>query len=481
MRRSQAIKRILVLWMPVIGYVLQTAAYAWLWFHVYYPIVSTPTISVDGYTLGGGLKLYQKGHLLVLAIYFVLLIFASRTFGGTKVGYLKFTDAFLSQIFELVMADAISYAQISLMNNWLVPMRPMLIFLLFQIALAGGWTVLSDLLYRKVFPPRDLLIIYDEKFPPDDIIAKFGSRQDMFSVKKTLNLQDEAGEIDLDRLYNECRSGGYGAVVLWDIPTAVRNKLLKFCYSESIRVYMMPKIPDVLIQGSSQMHLFDTPIYVVRDYAMKTEQRILKRTIDVVCALILTVIASPVMLVTAICIHAYDKGPVLYKQIRCTQYGREFEIMKFRSMRENAEKDGKAVLAKQNDDRITPVGHFIRKVRIDELPQLFNILKGDMSFIGPRPERPEIIAQYMEEMPEFAYRMKVKAGLAGYAQVYGKYNTTPYDKLKLDLTYIQNYSVRLDLKLMLLTLKILLKPESTEGVSENQTTAAKPHPERTDE
>ena len=147
--------------------------------------------------------------------------------------------------------------------------------------------------------------------------------------------------------------------------------------------------------------------------------------------------------------------------------------MKFRSMRVDAEKDGVARLAAKNDSRITPVGKFIRTVRIDELPQLFNILKGEMSFIGPRPERPEIIAQYVEEMPEFVFRMKVKAGLAGYAQVYGKYNTTPYDKLKLDLAYIENYTVWLDLKLMLLTLKILFQPESTEGVDGTQVTALK--------
>ena len=151
----------------------------------------------------------------------------------------------------------------------------------------------------------------------------------------------------------------------------------------------------------------------------------------------------------------------------------EFKIVKFRSMRTDAEKDGVARLASKNDDRITPIGKFIRKVRIDELPQLFNILKGEMSFIGPRPERPEIIRQYQEDMPEFTFRTKVKAGLAGYAQVYGKYNTTPYDKLKLDLFYIENYSVWLDIKLMLLTLKILFQPDSTEGVEENQVTAIK--------
>lgn len=236
---------------------------------------------------------------------------------------------------------------------------------------------------------------------------------------------------------------------------------------------MMPKISDVLVKGATQLHLFDTPIYLTREYALKIEERIAKRVIDLVCSILLLLIASPFMLITAIAIKLYDGGPVFYKQVRCTIGQREFEIMKFRSMRVDAEKDGVARLASKNDSRITPVGKFIRAVRIDELPQLLNILKGDMSFIGPRPERPEIIAQYMEEMPEFVFRMKVKAGLAGYAQVYGKYNTTPYDKLKLDLTYIEQYSVWLDLKLMLLTLKILIKPESTEGVDSSQTTAIK--------
>ena len=185
------------------------------------------------------------------------------------------------------------------------------------------------------------------------------------------------------------------------------------------------------------------------------------------------IVTSPIQLVTAILIKAYDGGPILYRQVRCTIGGKEFEILKFRSMRQDAEKDGVARLASKDDNRITPIGKFIRKVRIDELPQLFNILKGEMSFIGPRPERTQIIAKYIEEMPEFTLRMKVKAGLAGYAQVYGKYNTTPYDKLKLDLSYIENYSLWLDLKLMMLTLKILFKPESTEGVDENQTTAMK--------
>ena len=187
----------------------------------------------------------------------------------------------------------------------------------------------------------------------------------------------------------------------------------------------------------------------------------------------MTIIASPVMLLTAIAIKLYDRGPVFYKQIRYTKYEREFEIYKFRSMIVNAEGDGVAKLAKENDERITPVGKIIRATRVDELPQLFNIIKGDMSFVGPRPERPEIMKQYCEEMPEFPFRTRVKAGLTGYAQVYGKYNTTPYDKLKLDLFYIENYSLWTDIKLILMTVKTVLKKEATEGVADDQTTAEK--------
>ena len=177
------------------------------------------------------------------------------------------------------------------------------------------------------------------------------------------------------------------------------------------------------------------------------------------------------MLVAGIAIRCYDGGPAFYRQVRCTKDKREFEIIKFRSMVVDSEKDGKARLAAENDDRITPIGKFIRATRIDELPQFFNILKGDMSFVGPRPERPEIIAEYEQEIPEFAYRTRVKAGLTGYAQVYGKYNTTNLDKLKLDLIYVERGSILLDLKLILLTIKVVFIKDSTEGLEEGETTA----------
>lgn len=188
--------------------------------------------------------------------------------------------------------------------------------------------------------------------------------------------------------------------------------------------------------------------------------------------MIAIIILSPIMIVVALLIKATDKGPVLYKQCRLTKNGKQFMVLKFRSMRVDAEKDGVARLSSgDKDDRITPIGKLIRKVRFDELPQLFNILFGDMSIVGPRPERPEIAAQYEKELPEFNLRLQAKAGLTGYAQVYGKYNTTPYDKLQMDLMYIASPSIIEDIKIMFATVKILFMPESTEGIAEGATTA----------
>ncbi|MBO5056390.1 MAG: sugar transferase [Lachnospiraceae bacterium] len=457
MRKFESVKRIIVLWLSYLGLLFQTAVYAYIWLEYYYPAISRFTAR---------LKFEKNGHLGMFAIYIVLLFFFTSTYGGLKIGYLKPLDLFFSQMFALLFVNVLTYFQLSLMNNWWLDPKYFLLATIVQMVIAIVWSYICNICYRKVFPPRKLLLVYGER-SIEDIMRKFASRKDKYVITGCINIRD-----GLENIEKEI-SGKYEAVVLWDIPTEERNKLLKYCYSRSIRVYMMPKIPDVLIKGSDQLHLFDTPILLTREYALTVEQRIAKRLIDIVCALILTIVTSPVMLITAVCIKCYDGGPVLYKQVRCTIGGREFKIMKFRSMKVDAEKDGVARLAAKNDSRITPVGKFIRAVRIDELPQLFNILMGDMSFIGPRPERPEIIKQYVEDMPEFVFRMKVKAGLAGYAQVYGKYNTTPYDKLKLDLSYIENYSVWLDIKLMLLTLKILIKAESTEGVDSTQVTAMK--------
>lgn len=456
MGRIESAKRILILQMSLIGLLFQTALYVYVWQNVYNGIMQDSMWR----------SFYRRGFWLLAAVYFVILLFFTATYGGLKIGYLKPMDVFFSQVIALVCTDVVSYFQICLLSLKMVTVYPLLLMIVAQIALAGVWTFISHRLYKQFFPPKNLLFISGER-PIEDILRKFETRKDKYNIVRCLYESEGRESLEKEIL------NGYDGVVLWDIDAALRNKLMKFCYSKSIRIYMMPKIPDIMAQGSELLHLFDSPILLIREYSMTVEQRVFKRMIDIVCSIILIVITSPIMFVTAVAIKIYDKGPILYKQVRCTRDMKEFKILKFRSMRTDAEKDGVARLAQKNDSRITPIGRFIRKVRIDELPQLFNILKGDMSFIGPRPERPEIIKQYQKEMPEFTFRTKVKAGLAGYAQVYGKYNTTPYDKLKLDLFYIENYSIWLDLKLMLLTLKILFQPDSTEGVEENQTTAAK--------
>ena len=461
MRKLETSKRIILLALSGVCLALETLVFVYYWKTNFSPSITAST----------GVPYYWRADALQIAFYVVMLFFFSHMYGGMRIGYLKNAEVIFSQAFASLAADVLLYGQLSIMAKQFFVPTCFIYQIVWQLVIILIWNNIAYWIYKSIFPPRKMLLIHGDR-PIENIVTKFEGRKDKYNIVRYVHVEQ-----GLESLYEEITDGydrkEFNAVVIWDIPTQERNNLMKFCYAKSIRVYMMPKITDVIVRGTEELHLFDTPILLTREYSLTVEQRFVKRTIDLVFALLLFVITSPIMLLTAIAIKVYDSGPVLYKQVRCTQNQRQFHILKFRSMRVDAEKDGVARLAQKHDDRITPIGRFIRKVRIDELPQLINIIKGDMSFIGPRPERPEIIAQYMEVMPEFAFRMKVKAGLAGYAQVYGKYNTTPYDKLKLDLTYIEHYSTWLDLQLMLLTLKVLFWPDSTEGVESEQITALK--------
>lgn len=297
------------------------------------------------------------------------------------------------------------------------------------------------------------------------LLQKMQSRKDKYDIQEYIHIS-EGEDVIKEKIL------AYEAVIICDVPAHIRNVILKYCFKNSIRVYITPKLSDIIVLGSDSIHLFDSPLLLSRNRGLAWEQRISKRALDLILSLIMLILTSPFMIIIAILIKAYDKGPVFYKQERLTLNGNKFMIYKFRSMRMDSEKSG-ARLAMKNDDRVTPVGKILRNIHFDELPQIFNILKGDMSLVGPRPERPEIAAEYEKSIPEFCFRLKVKAGLTGYAQVYGKYNTTPYDKLKLDLLYVENYSLWLDFKLLLMTFKILFQKENTEGVEKWQTTAVK--------
>lgn len=339
---------------------------------------------------------------------------------------------------------------------------PLFYMFLIQIVASIIWAIICTRVYIATYPPKKVLLIYGDR-PISGLICKLKSRTDRFIISDSIH-------IDQGLDFIKAKIPSYEGVVICDLPSHDRNVLLKYCYDKSIRTYTSPKISDILIRSAENQHMFDTPLLLSRNSGLTLEQRLGKRVLDIALSLAALIIFSPIFVLTALAIKLQDGGPIFFFQKRVTINGKEFFICKFRSMIVDAEQDGKSLPAIDNDPRITEIGRFLRATRIDELPQLFNILKGDMSIVGPRPERTEHIEAYCSEIPEFSYRLKVRGGLTGYAQVYGKYNTTAYDKLKLDLMYIQNYSIKLDIEIILKTIQVLFEKESTDGFSIEQRT-----------
>ena len=403
---------------------------------------------------------YYKGFWMMGAFYALFFVIFSYILGGMKIGYLKSSSLMLSQTLALLAANISIYLETVLLSARFVNVVPMVELTAIDIVVAFIWTFCVNRIFRKLFPARHILLLYEE-YDPSSLLRKVNSRKDRYLIKKSMNVE-EGWETVTKEMHN------YDAVFLCDIHSPLRNRLVKYCYANGIRSYITPKISDIIIRSSENIHMFDTPLLLSRNNGLSFEQKLVKRFMDIVISLVMLIITSPFMLITAVAIKLYDGGPVFFRQKRCTINGKEFYIHKFRSMIVDAEKEGEVIPATDDDERITPVGKVIRKTRLDELPQFIDILKGDMSVVGPRPERVEHVEQYTEEIPEFAYRLKVKGGLTGYAQIYGKYNTTAYDKLKLDLMYIQNYSILLDLKLIIMTVKIVFIKESTEGFEDTK-------------
>ena len=456
MNKTQFKKRAYLFFASIIVLAIETAIMTYIWYWHY------NTELPKAY--------YFWGHVFIAAVYFGILLISSALYGGLKIGSFRMLELTLSQGFATFVTNVIFYAIICLLAYHFPSIIPLFIGMLIQCVCVGVWIILATYGYRALFPPTDVLLVYGGS-NQDVIIERFKTRRHQFKITKSMSVDE-----DVEAICSEVSR--HEAVMLWDIPNKVRNTVFKSCYENNVDIYVSPKIMDIVLKGSQNLHFFDTPLLYTKCDPVEMEQVFIKRVFDVILSLILIVVLSPFMLITAALVKGYDGGSVFYKQTRCTRGNKEFKIIKFRSMIENAEGDGKARLAAKDDDRITPIGKVIRRLRIDELPQLFNVLKGEMSFVGPRPERPEIIEKYVKIMPEFSYRTKVKAGITGYAQVYGKYNTRPYDKLKLDLFYIENFSVWLDLKLIVLTVKTLFPFGSTEGVEQGNLT---PIEEDTDE
>lgn len=427
--------------------ILFTMHFAYNWNHYYNDMLREP--------------FHGKGNTLMVFTMFLLVFISLKMWGGFKLGYIKLVNLVLSQFFALITIGIGEYLIIVLTTGSVQHLGKIALYIALSLLIDFVFCIIYDLvgirIYLLIFPPMKILQINGDY--ENHLRMKISNRSDKYEICEEISIHE-----DMDLIHRKIDE--YGAVLLNDIPNNERKEMLKFCFEKDIPVYYTPKIQDIMVRGSDEINLFDTPLFLSKNIGMTIGQAFIKRTIDIIGSTLGLIILSPVFLIVSILIKLEDGGKVFFMQDRCTYGGKVFRIHKFRSMKEDAEKDGKPHPATSDDDRITKVGKFIRATRIDELPQLVDIWIGNMSIVGPRPERVEHVAKYTDDLPEFAYRLKVKGGLTGYAQVYGRYNTTSYDKLKMDLIYVVNYSLLLDFQIALETVKIIFSKESTEGFTE---------------
>lgn len=416
-----------------------TAVYYVLWNHLYNVNFEHPYIG--------------KGRFFLVTVYFLVLLVMSFIMGASRIDELRKSEVIFYEVIALIFTNAIAYTQICLIVAVLANILGILYILLIQIALLVAWTFLSSFFIHKTNPPEVMLIIYGSHLATE-IVYKMSEMEDRYCIAESISVDE-----GYDRIVGQMQK--YHSVIVCDVPARLRNDILKYAYSNNKIIYIVPKISDIIIRSASDITYFDSPILRCNCDGLTVEERAMKRFFDIFLSALALIVLSPLFFIISIAIKT-DGGPVFYKQVRCTRGLKRFEILKFRSMIVNAEENGPQP-ATDHDSRITPVGKVLRKLRFDELPQIINILKGDMSIVGPRPERLEHVEKYCAQIPEFADRYKVKGGLTGYAQIFGRYNTSAYNKLKMDLIYIQNFSFALDVKIIIMTVKILFNRESTEG------------------
>lgn len=428
--------RVVVLLSEFAEVIMAAVIYGIYWFRVYYPALERPRISRDGYNFGVGLKLYHRGHILVLAIYLVLMFIMMKAMQGDKAGEQKPGSRFLNQLLAMTLVNVITYFQLSLMKNWLMPVMPMVYITLWQALGSFIISYLTYSIYRGLFSAREMLLISGTE-DVDSILSRFTTRSDMYYISRVVNTQAVAVH-DIEKM-----AGEFGNVILWSVSEEEKSRLVKYCYAHGINVYLMPETEDVLVRGSGILHQFSTSIYLLRNHPMEIEQRMAKRLLDIILSILLIGVLSPMLLVIAIFVKC-SGGTIFHGSERVTKNGKCFRMLKFRTVKE---------VCPDGTLRYIRGGQGLRRSHLDELPQLFNILKGDMSFIGPRPDRIKTYKERCSANPLYSCRTRVKAGLIGYTQVYGKYNSSAEERLNLDIEYIQNFSLLLDVKLFFFSFK----------------------------
>lgn len=453
-------KKVCFLLLKLLHFLVIIGLFYITWLHFRYDII--PEIQSKGF----------RYNYYVTIGYGAGLLFFHRTYNAYLLGYSRIRALVFAQFISQLFTIIIAYILVSV--SWSHFRNPILFLpmLAIQLLLDVVWSYFASWVFFRINPPKRTVLIYRGK--------QDKRRLGTIRGKPSERLYQIVEEIEFDGSFQDLEKylDEYDAVFVAGVNSRCRNGILKYCKERNIPGFFLPHVGDVIMQEALHIQSFDAPVLYVDRKVLNPEYAVVKRLFDIFASFLGIVVLSPVFLATAIAIKLYDGGPAIYKQIRLTKDGRKFQILKFRSMRVDAEKDGIARLSTgDNDDRITPIGKIVRKCRLDELPQLFNILSGDMSIVGPRPERPEIAEQYYQTMPDFKLRLQVQAGLTGYAQIYGKYNTDPYEKLEFDLLYINKMSILTDLKLMFATFSVLFQSESTAGVDVGAITAMDCHDE----
>ena len=417
--------------------------------------------------------LNNRGIFVVVFIYCILLFFLMNYLESFRIGQRRILDlgfGFFSSslgvnfIFWLVQ---IFVFREKASHSFLF----CLLMLVLECLIGLCWIMLCHRRYEKVHFRKEAIFIYGNRENENEIqINKTIKRY--FKISQMVHF-----ERGLDQIIYMIPPDS--VVFIGDVPGEIRNPILKYCMSKNIQCFSVPKIADIYLQNAEVMQLHDKLLFQYPRLEITGGKRFVKRSMDVIGSCIMLGVFGIPMLIFAAKIHGEDGGPVFFYQDRITIGGCPFQMVKFRSMRENAEADG-ARLASTHDDRITKIGKKLRNTHMDELPQLLNVLRGEMSLVGPRPERQDFADYYGERIPEFSDRLKVKAGLTGYAQIYGKYNTAAEDKIKYDLYYIYNHSIKLDIKILILTVRILFQKENTAGIPDGEIYAIRGEKERED-
>lgn len=367
-----------------------------------------------------------------------------------RLAFSMFTSILMVNLFMMALPffEVLYYVQVT----------TLFIIVTLECLCMAAWILVFHRLWVRFMPPASTVVLCDDEQRGSEIAAKI-------SDKSLTNRVDAVKAYDADHIGSAISP--FEAVVLVKPPLEIKNDIALECWNQRKELYIVPDIYELIINNASLAQFDDLMTYKVQSIGLTYNQRFFKRAFDILASAAALILLSPLLAVLALIVKR-DGGPALFSQERITRGGKVFRLYKFRTMVPDAEKYSGPTLALKDDPRITKAGKWLRQTRLDELPQFWNVLMGDMSVVGPRPEREYFIQLYLESLPEYQYRTSVRAGITGLAHVLGKYSTTPEERIKLDLTYIQNYSFSLDLKIMIETVRVIFTREYAEGIEPGQ-------------